>query len=67
MWLKDTGILERVKYEAWNPPTKIPDPTVRHNQPLILRQLGIIMIVLIVGLFTGSIVFLVELTKKPNA
>ena len=66
MWLKDTGILERVKYDVFNPAIPIPDPRVRYNQPLILRQLGIVMIILVVGLFIATIVFLVELLKKPK-
>ena len=66
MWLRDTGILDKVKYDIMNPPIQIPDPTVRHNQPLILRQLGIIMIILVVGLAIGAIVFFVELSIKPK-
>ena len=66
MWLKDTGILERVRYEVMKQPTLIPDPKVRRNQPLILRQLGIIMIILVAGLFIGITLFLVELGKKPS-
>ena len=67
MWLRDTGILDKIKRYVMNPPTPIPDPRVRYNQPLILRQLGIMMITLIVGLFIATIAFLVEHTKKPNA
>ena len=66
MWLKDTGILERVKYDIFRPGIQIPDPRVRRNQPLILKQLGIIMIVLVVGLFMATIVFLVELPGKQK-
>ena len=66
MWLKDTGILEKLKYDAMNPPYLIPDPIVRFNEPLILKQLGIIMIFLAVGLFIGTIAFLVELFKRPK-
>ena len=66
MWLTDTGILDKLKNDVMNPPISVPNPTVRHNQPLILRQLGIIMIILVVGLSIGTIVFLVELLKKPN-
>ena len=66
MWLKDTGILERVKYDIFRPGIQIPDPRVRRNQPLILKQLGIIMIVLVVGLFIATIVFLVELARKQK-
>ena len=67
MWLRDTGILDKVKYDVMDPPIPIPDPTVRHNQPIILRQLGIIMIILIVGLVIGIIAFFVELFIRPKA
>ena len=67
MWLRDTGNLDKIKSDVMNPPTPIPDPRVRYNQPLILRQLGIIMITLVVGMFIALIAFLVEHTKKPNA
>ena len=67
MWLRDTGILDKIKYDVMNPPIPIPDPRVRDNQPLILKQLGIIMITLIVGLFIATIAFLVEHTRKLNA
>ena len=66
MWLKDTGTLEKVKYDFLNRVIRIPDPKLRHNQPLILKQLGIIMIILVVGLFIATIVFLLELLKKPK-
>ena len=66
-WLRDTGVLDKVKYEAMNPPIPIPDPTVRHNQPLILRQLGIIMLVLVVGLAIGIIAFFVELFIRSKS
>ena len=65
MWLRDTGILERIKYDVFRPGIQTPDPRVRRNKPLILKQLGIVLIVLVVGLFIATIVFLLELTKKP--
>ena len=64
MWLRDTGTLERINNGIYRPPEIIPDPKVRRNQPLILRQLGIIMIVQINGLLLGTIIFLVEVFKK---
>ena len=67
MWLRDTGILDKVKNDVANPPIPIPDPTVRQNQPLILRQLGIILIILIVGLVIGIIAFFLELFFRPKA
>ena len=67
MCLRDTGILDKIKNDVMNPPFPIPDPKVRYKKPLILRQLGIIMITLIAGLFIATISFLVEHIKKPNA
>ena len=67
MWLRDTGILEKVKNEVMNAPNQIPDPRVRYNQPLILRQLGTIMIIVIVGLFISIIVFLMELFQTSHS
>ena len=63
LWLRDTGILDKMKNDVINPPIPDPDPTFRHNQPLIIQQLGIIMIILVVGLFIGIIVFLTELLQ----
>ena len=60
MWLRDTGILNKLKFDVMNPPIPIPDPKLRHKQPLILRQLGIIMIILVVGLNIALVVFLCE-------
>ena len=68
MWLRDTGILNKLKYDVMNPPMPIPPPKVRHNQPLILGQLGITMISIAVGLFISTLVFLGELwlNRKKN-
>ena len=60
MWLRDTGILDKLKTDALNPPIPIPDPKLRHKQPLIIRQLGGIMILLFVGLAFAIIVFILE-------
>ena len=61
LWLKDTGILKKLKDDAMNPPMPIQRPKVRHNQPLILRQLGITMIILVVGLLIAVLAFVGEL------
>ena len=61
MWLRDTGILNKLKGGFLSRGGHAPLPRVRHGQPLILRQLGIIMIVLVVGLGVGSVVFAAEL------
>ena len=64
MWLKDTGILKKLKDDVMNPPMPILRPKVRHNQPLILRQLGITMIILVVGLFIAILAFVGELCSN---
>ena len=61
MRLKDMGILSKLKDDVMSPPLPIPQPKVRHNQPLILRQLGITMILLAVGLLIAILIFLKEL------
>ena len=63
MWLRDTGILEKIKYEIIRPPFPIPDPKVRRDQPLIISQLGIVMIILAVGHILSLPVFFYELMK----
>ena len=68
MWLKDTGILNKLKDDVINRPMPIPLPKLRHNQPLILRQLGITMIILAIGLFISLLAFLGEfwINKKKR-
>ena len=63
MWLRDTGILEKLKDKIVRAPFSIPLPKVRRDQPLIMAQLGIVIIVLSVGLGFSFPVFLAELMK----
>ena len=63
MWLRDTGILERLKYNTVRPPFRTPYPKVRRDQPLTISQLGIVMIVLAAGLGLSLPVFICELAK----
>ena len=61
MWLRDTGVLDKLAFDALNPPIPIPDPKLRDKKPLILSQLGGIMILLVVGLAFAMIVYILEL------
>ena len=64
MWLRDTGILNKLKYDVMNPPIPIPDAKVRLKQPLNLWQLAIVMIILLVGLNFALVVFLFEIGMR---
>lgn len=66
MWLRDSGVLDKLKYEIMRPPFSDLDPKVRRDQPLIMSQLGIVMIVLAVGLVLPIPVFLCELMKGKS-
>ena len=66
MWLRDTGILNKLKYDVMNPPIPIPDAKVRHNQTLNLRQLGITVIILFVSLLIALMLFLGELWNNKK-
>ena len=52
-----------MKFSIIKPTPLKPDPKVRHNQPLSLSQLGLIMIILVAGLTLSVLIFLCELTK----
>ena len=64
MWLRDTGVLEKMKYDVQRKAILIPLPKVWKDQPLGLHQLGIIMIVFGVGASTSIFVFFIELGKR---
>ena len=66
MWLRDIGALERIKIGVVRPPQVILDPKVRRDEPLDLEQLGIIMIVQVIGLLIGTVIFLIEVVKKAK-
>ena len=66
MWLRDTGVLNKLRYDVLKPVFPIPDPKVRHNQPLNNWQLGIVMIISLVGSVISILTFMVELLKAKK-
>ena len=60
MWLHDTGILDKLRRDTLPHPHPIPKPKVRHNEPLIFDQLGITMILFLIGILISIFVFLWE-------
>ena len=66
MWLRDTGVLNKLRSDVLKPVFPIPDPKVRHNQPLNNWQLGIVMIISLVGSVISILTFMVELLNAKK-
>ena len=66
MWLRDTGVLNKIKDDGLIRPIPIPLPKVWKDEPLNLYQLGIIMIVFVFGMVSSICVFLFEVVRKSN-
>ena len=60
MWLRDTGVLEKMKYDMIDTEMLEPLPKVWKNKPLSLLQLGIIMIITLIGITLSIFVFMWE-------
>ena len=66
MWLRDCGILEKIKFDTQKQRVLIPLPRVWKEEPLNFYMLGIIMIVQFLGTILSIFVFLFELIKKTG-
>ena len=64
MWLRDTGILTRIRALELDAPVAIPYPQVRVDQPLNLYQLGSAFLAFFLGLAISIITFLTEVRVK---
>ena len=60
LWLRDSGILDKLYRDALNAPIIVPDPKVRVNQPLNINQLATAFMVMAGGLILGTLSFLME-------
>ena len=60
MWLRDTGILNRLTLDIKRPATLVPDPKVRNKLPLTTQQLMSPILSVIVGSMLSVMVFLLE-------
>ena len=63
MWLRETGVLTKMKYDVLKQAIPNPLPKVWKDQPLNLYQLEIIMIVFGVGISSSLLAFFYELRK----
>ena len=66
MWLRDTGILNKLWADELNAPIHVPDPKVRVNEPLDVYQVGTAFIIEAGGLVLALLGFLLELRCKPR-
>ena len=60
MWLRDTGILTRLRALELDAPVAIPYPQMRVDQPLNLDQLGSAFLAFALGLAVSILTFLTE-------
>ena len=66
MWLRDTGVLSKLKDVISPPYNPIPYPKARHKQPLTIYQLSITMILFVVGITLSLLTFIRELLKRSG-
>ena len=61
MWLRDTGMLDKIKWKKKERDVYIPDPKVRVGEPLHISELGTAIFLEIGGVFIAILAFFVEL------
>ena len=61
MWLRDTGVLNRLMYDIVPSLDVVPVPILRNKLPLTIVQLGITMILFLVGIALSTATFFMEL------
>ena len=66
MWLRDTGILNKMWDDELNAPVHISDPKVSIDEPLNLYQVGIAFMLVAGGLVCALLAFLLELCYKSR-
>ena len=65
MWLRDTGVLGKMKDDELSAPMPIPDPKIKVDERISLEQLGIGIALYTIGMTLSLILFSIELfTKK---
>ena len=66
MWLRDTGVLDKMKNDMMETDMPDPIPKVWKDKPLNLFQLGIIMIICLFGVIASIVVFMWELYRSSG-
>ena len=60
MWLRDTGVLNRLMYDIVPSLNVVPAPALSGKMPITIEQMVIIMILYIIGIALSLVTFLFE-------
>ena len=64
MWLRETGVLGKMKDDELSAPKPIPDLTIKVNEPIYVEQLGIGIAIYSVGMVLSLLFFIIEFCTK---
>ena len=64
MWLRDTGVLGKMKFDELYAPMPIPDPKIKVDQRISVEQIGIGIAIYSIGLSLSLLFFFGELCTK---
>ena len=64
MWLRDTGVLEKMGDDELSAPIPIPDPKIKIDERISVEQIGIGIIIYSGGMTLSLLFFIGELCTK---
>ena len=67
MWLRDTGVLAKMKEDELDAPIPIPDPKIKVEEAINVEQVGIAIAIYSVGMTLSLFFFMGELCTKKRA
>ena len=67
MWLRDTGVLGKMRDDELSAPMPIPDPKIRVDQRISVEQIGIGVAIYSIGMILSLLFFIGELPTKKKA
>ena len=66
MWLRDTGVLGKMKDDELSAPIPIPDPKIKVDERISVEQIGIGIALYSVGMLLSLLFFVSELFSKKR-
>ena len=67
MWLRDTGVLAKMKDDELSAPIPIPDPKIKADERISVEQIGIGIVIYSIGMTLSFLFFIGELSTKTGA